>query len=390
MKKSPPVFTQETQALHYRVDNAMTDPVTTPIYQNSAFSADSPYFYTRKSNPNSVELETAMSLIENCETVISTTTGMSAITLSLSLLNVGDHLVINKDIYGCSLNLFRRLAVQLHLQLTILDLSHQQGRDQIPDDVSMMFFETPTNPFLKTIPIKEIADSVHRKNANALVVVDNSWATPLFQKPLQFGADISVMSATKFISGHSDVMGGLVSTDNKQLAKKIADTRFYSGAILDPHSAWLMRRSLQTFPLRMREHVTTTRRLYEYLQTEAVVAKTWFPHIDGTQLQQYGGILFFEFSESAKINYKEFAESLQLFATGTAMACVTSMVAQPWSGSHASLSEKDKETMGISKNLVRLCFGLESAVDLINDLASSFKLFNKNPAEAKPELIQQV
>ena len=306
MKKSPSKFSQETQALHYRVDNAITDPVTTPVYQNSAFSADSPYFYTRKSNPNSVELETAMSLIEDCETVISTTTGMSAISLSLSLLNVGDHLVINKDIYGCSLNLFRRLAAQLHLKLTMLDLSHQQGRDQIPDDVSMVFFETPTNPFLKTIPIKQIADSVHQKNPQALVVVDNSWATPLFQKPLPLGADISVMSATKFISGHSDVMGGLVSTDNKKLAQKIVDTRFYTGAILDPHSAWLMRRSLQTFPLRMREHVTTTRKLYEYLQTETVVAKIWFPHIDGTQLHQYGGILFFEFSEASKINYNEF------------------------------------------------------------------------------------
>ena len=178
----------ETAAIHYRIDNAETSPVATPIYQNSAFTADSPYFYTRKSNPNSSELEGALALLERSRHVISTTTGMSAIMLVLQLLRPGDHLVVNHTIYGCSYKLFQRYADRLGLKLTIMDLSDVSQRRQIPADVNMLFFETPTNPFLKQIPIRETAEIVAAKNPAALIVVDNTWATPLFQNPLECGA----------------------------------------------------------------------------------------------------------------------------------------------------------------------------------------------------------
>ena len=367
MKKHP-----ETEALHFRIDNADTHPVATPIYQNSAFTADSPYFYTRKSNPNSVELEGALAILENAKQVITTTTGMSAIMLVLQQLKPHDHLVINKDIYGCSYKLFQRYSRQMNIKLSILDLATTTGRDALPDDVSMVLFETPTNPFLKTIPIREVANRVHHKNPNVLVVVDNTWATALYQKPLDCGADISLASATKYISGHSDVMGGFIAVNDDQLAEALLQNRFYSGAILDPNSAWLLRRSLHTFPVRMREHGRITQKLYAYLEQRDEIETVYYPDLSTEQLQNYGGILFFDFSAPFAECYTQFRDALSLFDSGTGMACVSSMVAQPWSGSHASLCDSEKIAMNINTSLVRLCFGLEAAEDLIADLEHAF------------------
>lgn len=362
----------ETEALHHRIDNAVTHPVATPIYQNSAFNAESPYFYTRKSNPNSVELEGTLAILEKSKFAISTTTGMSAIMLVLQQLRPGDHLVINQYIYGCSYKLFQRYVEQIGLKLSIMDLSDPQQREQIPDDVSMVLFETPTNPFLKTIPIKAVAEITAGKNAKALVVVDNTWATALFQNPLDCGAHISLASATKYISGHSDVMGGFIAVNDDNLAAQLLETRFYSGAILDPNSAWLLRRSLHTFPIRMREHVRITKTLYDYLVARNEIKKVYFPETDKDQLRQYGGILFFDFKDEFQQSYDQFKHALSLFDTGTGMACVSSMVAQPWSGSHASLCDAEKVEMGIETGLVRLCFGLEQAEDLMADLDNAF------------------
>lgn len=374
-------YHSETRALHFRIDNAVTRPVATPIYQNSAFSADSPYFYTRKSNPNSVELEGALALLEKANHVISTTTGMSALALVLQLLRPDDHLVINKLIYGCSYKLFQRYAEQYRLKLSVIDLSTASGQEAIPADVTMIVLETPTNPFLMTVPIRKVAEIVARKNPAALVVVDNTWATPIFQNPLEVGAHISLASATKYISGHSDVMGGFVAVNDDDLAENLRQTRFYSGAILDPHSAWLLRRSLHTFPLRMREHMRTTRRLAEYLRSRPEVAKLYLPEIDGTQLRDYGGILFFQLQSELNGRYAEFARALSLFDTGTGMACVSSMVAQPWSGSHASLTTEEKIAMGLDEGLVRLCFGLEDPDDLIADLSRAFAAITSGEEE---------
>ncbi|MEI6210640.1 MAG: PLP-dependent aspartate aminotransferase family protein [bacterium] len=362
----------ETRALHFRIDNAQTRPVATPIYQNSAFSADSPYFYTRKSNPNSVELEGALALLEKARHVISTTTGMSALALVLQRLRPGDQLVVNKHIYGCSYKLFQRYAEHNQIRLTVLDLSTAAGRAELPAEVSMVILETPTNPFLKTVPIRMLADRLATKSPPACVVVDNTWATAIFQNPLELGAHISLASATKYISGHSDVMGGFIAVNDDALAESLRQTRFYTGAILDPHSAWLLRRSLHTFPLRMREHVRVTRLLAGYLATRTEVAHVYQPEIDGVQLRDYGGILFFQLRPDLIGRYAAFAGALGLFDTGTGMASVGSMVAQPWQGSHASLTTPEKEAMGLDRGLVRLCFGLEQPEDLMADLSQAF------------------
>jgi cystathionine gamma-lyase/cystathionine gamma-lyase/homocysteine desulfhydrase len=357
-----------TKALSLTTNLSDVHPSVTPIFQVSAFEADSPYFYTRKENPNSLEFENVVKELEDATFAISTTTGMSAINLTMELLKPGDCLVVNKLIYGCSYQYFVGLCERRHLDMVVLDLSDENQWDNIPASAKMLFFETPTNPFLKTINIAKLKEKLGAKGIKSLIVVDNTWATPVFQQPLNHGADISLHSATKFFSGHSDVMGGVILVNSDDLYAELKDLRFFTGGILPPFSAWLLRRSLQTLVLRLRYHEKNSKLMYDFLSTKEQIEKVYYPDVDGTQLTGYSGILFFEFREEFSHCYEAFRDSLTLFTTGTGMACVTSMIAQPYSGSHASLNEDQKKEMGIGLGLVRLCFGLEDIDDLKADI----------------------
>jgi cystathionine gamma-lyase/homocysteine desulfhydrase len=214
------------------------------------------------------------------------------------------------------------------------------------------------------------------------VVVDNTWATPMFQRPLEHGADISLHSATKFLAGHADVMGGIVLTNRAELDDELRQARFFTGAILDPHSAWLLRRSIQTLPLRMREHERVTTRLHAFLAERPEVARVFAPRVDGQQLTGYGGILCFELQADLAGKYPAFIAHLRLFDSGTAMACVTSKVAQPYSGSHASMNAVEKAAMGLGPGVVRLCLGFEDPADLEADLMAAFAAVARAPVAA--------
>ncbi len=371
-----------TRSLHARVPHDGALPVVTPLYQASAFQTGSPYFYTRKDNPNIAEFEGIVAGLEGCRHGIAVTTGMTAIHQVLDLLRAGDGLVFNRDIYGCSHRLFQRFAEARGVRVSALDLSVPEQLARIPAGTRLVIFETPTNPFLKTIDIAAVAKAARAADPRALVVVDNTWATPLFQNPLAHGADLVVHSATKYFGGHSDVMGGIICCDRDDLHGQLRDARFYAGAILDPHSAWLLCRSMKTFGLRMREHERVTARLAAFLGTIPQVARVHLPTIDGHQLRGYGGILFFALAPAVAGRYRDFAAALRLFDTGTGMACVTSMVAQPYNGSHASMTPDEKSAIGLDQGLVRLCFGFEDPADLEADLARAFTAIASAAASA--------
>jgi cystathionine beta-lyase/cystathionine gamma-synthase len=231
----------------------------------------------------------------------------------------------------------------MRLNLQILDLSIPDSLEKL-ESPRMVIFETPTNPFLKTIDIEAVAKKAKAANPDALVVVDNTWATPLFQHPLEFGADISLHSATKYFSGHSDVMGGILLTDRDDLQDVLRNARFYHGAVLDPHSAWLLCRSMQTFSVRMRHHYVAAADVKEFLTRLPQIRRVYYPRIDGRQLTGYGGLIFFDIRADLVEQYQQFTRALKLFGTGTGMACVTSMVAQPYTGSHASMTADKKRT----------------------------------------------
>jgi cystathionine beta-lyase/cystathionine gamma-synthase len=357
-----------TRALRFRVDPTSARPAVTPLYQNSAFEAGSPFFYTRKANPNVVELEGVVAELEGARHAVAVSTGMAAIAVVASRLRPRARVVVGKLVYGCSLKYLRRLEERLELTVVSVDLATPEGRAALAQPTDLVFFETPTNPFLRTVDIESVARAAKAAHPRALVVVDNTWATPLFQKPLRHGADLSVYSATKYFSGHSDVMGGLIVTDDAELAAFARDERFFAGAVLDPHSAWLLRRSLCTLPLRMREHARVTRDLAAFLATLPQIASVHLPEVDGRQLVDYGGIVFVTLRADLVDRYEQLTRELRLFGTGTGMACVTSMIAQPYTGSHASLTPDEKAAMGLGRDLVRLCFGLEEPEDLKRDL----------------------
>ena len=344
----------------------------TPLFQASAFRTGSPHFYTRKSNPNSEEFERTVQALEGSRHALSVTTGMTAIAAVLTLLRPREVLAINKDMYGCSVKYFHRVAARLGCEVDVLDFSQPANHAKIRPGTRLVIFETPTNPFLKSIDIQAVSRAAKKASPGCLVVVDNTWATPIFQRPLENGADISLYSATKYFSGHSDVMGGMICVDDPKLDQELRDERFYGGLILDPHSAWLLCRSMKTFALRMREHQRMTAEMGSFLATIPQVKRVYLPEVDGRQLKGYGGILFFDFRDDLKHRYTDFSAGLKLFATGTGMAAVTSMVAQPFTGSHASLDEREKAAMGLDQGHIRLCFGLEDPEDLKQDLRAAF------------------
>ena len=358
--------------LHLR-NERISMPSVTPIYQVSGFEAGSDFFYTRKNNPNSEELEMVISSLEGSQYALAVTTGMTSIFMCLNLLRPHSHILICSKIYGCSFKLFQKYSQQHGHILDILDLSDEACVTQInTKEYDMCFFETPTNPFLNTISIETISRVCKANNPSCLVVIDNTWATMLYQKPLENGADISLYSGTKYFGGHSDVMSGFLTTNNKQLYQKLFDLRFYGGLILTPESAWLVRRSFQTFKTRIEKQSKTTDYLRKKLKELPQIRRIYYPKIDGRQLTGYGGIIFIEVDDTTLSKYSQITQNLKLFGTGTGMACVTSMIAQPYTGSHASLTQEEKENMAISPNLLRLCFGLEEPEDLFEDLKSAF------------------
>ncbi len=363
---------RNTRALRQKTNIDGSKPTASPIFQTAAFQSGSDFFYSRKDNPNVREFEQAMAAWENAQYALAVTTGMSALSLLMGLLRPGDTLVCHRLMYGCSLRLFQQQIDERHITLLMLDLDDPTQLAQMPASTRLVIFETPTNPFLRTVPIAPVSAAAKRANPQALVAVDGTWATPLFQQPLQHGADIVLHSATKFISGHSDVMGGILLCNNSDLASWLRERRFYHGANLDPHSAWLLTRSLKTFPLRMREHALVTKQLVELLRTFSAVERVDFPLIGDGQLDNYGGIVFVQLRSAYLHCYDDIIAALQLFDTGTGMAAVTSMVAQPYSGSHASLDDEQKNNIGLNRGLVRLCFGLEAVEDLAADLKQAF------------------
>jgi cystathionine beta-lyase/cystathionine gamma-synthase len=370
-----------TRCLHTRSNTDPARPSVTPLYQNSAFEVGSTYFYTRKNNPNVEEFETVVRELEGAQHGVGVATGMAAIRICLEQLRPGDTMVLNHLVYGCSFKLVQRFCNRFNVELKILDLSSPNAMNSIPERTRLVLFETPTNPFLRSIDIQRVSNVVKASDPSALVVVDNTWATPLYQHPLSLGADVSVHSATKYMSGHSDVMGGILLTNRGDLAEAFRQERFYSGAILDPYAAWLLRRSMQTFGIRLERQSRTTLIMRDFLRGLPQVERVYYPEIDGHQLRGYGGILFVQLRASLIPRYPDLLSALRHFGSGTGMACVTSMIAQPYTGSHASMTDEEKAEMGLTRGLIRLCFGLEAPDDLQQDLHAAFSAIDQSSSQ---------
>jgi cystathionine beta-lyase/cystathionine gamma-synthase len=345
-------------------------PIVTPIYQSSAFHSGDPYFYSRKTNPNFEEVESVLSKMDMAADAVLFSSGMAAISAVLGLLGPGKILTVNRLVYGCSYRLLADYGEQYGVEVRYQDFCDTKlGQPAMDSRTDMVFFETPTNPFLRTVPIAKIAELLHGSKPEGLVVVDNTWATPLFQKPLRHGADVCVYSCSKFFSGHSDLILGAVTTSNVAVAERLRKTRFYQGSVPDPFASWLLRRSLYTLHVRMEQHQRNTGEVVSFLRGHPAVQEVYFPDVDGVQLKGYGGLLFARLKWTSFKAVEHFMQSLKLFEYGTSMAGVTSAVACPYYGSHLSMTTEEKKSIQLENNVVRLSIGLEDTGDLISDLS---------------------
>jgi len=328
-----------TIAVREKIDFSKSNPISTPIFQASAFRSGDPNFYSRNTNPNFEELESVLAKLDNAEFSVTLSSGMAAIASVIHLLVPGNEILVCSLIYGCTYRFLNDYCNKMGITIVFDDITnHKKAIAKISKKTTMVFFETPTNPFLKTIDIKLITDTLKRINPNGLIVVDNTWATSMKQKPLDFGADIALYSGSKFFSGHSDVLIGAVTTNNAELYQVIKQYRFYHGAVPDAFSAWLTRRSLQTLEIRL---------------------------------------IFFELNVERYDDVKVFMDALELFDQGTSMASVASAVANPFYGSHLSMTSEEKLTISLNEYVIRLSIGLEDPDDLISDLDAAFRKLAK-------------
>lgn len=373
-----------TKAIHA---GQSADPTTgatiVPIYQTSTYTQQAVgkhrgYDYSRTINPTRVALEAQLAALENAAHASAFASGMAATSAVLNLLSAGDHVVATDDMYGGTYRLFSRVFARYGIEFTYADLSDlAAARAALRANTRLIWVETPTNPLLKLIDIAAIAHLCHA-DRRIVVAVDNTFATPYFQQPLALGADVVVHSTTKYIGGHSDVVGGVAITSDDAIAETIRFHQNSVGGVPSPVDAWLTMRGAKTLALRMREHERNARAIADFLATHPKVERVYYPGLashDGHELARrqmsgFGGMLSFTL-RSSEARAMEFAAGLRYFSLAESLGGVESLICHPARMTHASLPKEDRERRGITDGLLRLSVGIEDADDLIDDLATA-------------------
>lgn len=373
-----------TKAIHA---GQSADPTTgatiVPIYQTSTYTQQAVgkhrgYDYSRTINPTRVALEAQLAALENAAHASAFASGMAATSAVLNLLSAGDHVVATDDMYGGTYRLFSRVFARYGIEFTYADLSDlAAARAALRANTRLIWVETPTNPLLKLIDIAAIAHLCHA-DRRIVVAVDNTFATPYFQQPLALGADVVVHSTTKYIGGHSDVVGGVAITSDDAIAETIRFHQNSVGGVPSPVDAWLTMRGAKTLALRMREHERNARAIADFLATHPKVERVYYPGLashDGHELARrqmsgFGGMLSFTL-RSSEARAMEFAAGLRYVSLAESLGGVESLICHPARMTHASLPKEDRERRGITDGLLRLSVGIEDADDLIDDLATA-------------------
>ena len=366
-----------------------TGAVNVPVFLTSTFAQKSPgqlisgYEYSRGANPTRQALEDSLASIENGARGLAFGSGLAAIDCVLKLLNPGDEVIAVDDLYGGSYRMFTRLFEKYQLKFTFIGFDNvEQLEEVITDKTKLIWLETPTNPLMKLVDIKMVSDVV--KGKDILVAVDNTFATPYIQKPLDLGADIVMHSATKYLGGHSDVIAGALIAKDAELGEKLHFIQFASGGILGPHDSYLVLRGIKTLALRMQRHSDNGFEVAKYLQTHALVDKIFYPGLSShpqydlatRQMTEFGGMVSFTFKSGKKEDAVIFLENIKVFTLAESLGGVESLANLPALMTHASIPEEKRAVLGITDDLVRLSVGIEDAEDLIADLEQAFNSIN--------------
>lgn len=359
--------------------------IVTPIHLASTFARkeiDKPtggYEYARTSNPTRNALEKRLAELEDAKYGLAFASGLAAeTTLALALLRNGDHVVVFEDLYGGTRRLFDRTLGNFGLEFTYVDATKPQNvTSAIKSNSKLVWLETPTNPLLKLCDIEAISKIA--KQHNLITVVDNTFASPYLQKPLNLGADVVVHSTTKYLGGHSDVVGGAILLSNDKLYTKLKFNQNAIGAVPSPFDCFLVLRGTKTLALRMDRHNFNALKLAQYLSTHPLVEKVNYPglithpqhELAKKQMTGFGGMLSFYLKD--KVDAKVFVGKLKIIALAESLGGVESLINQPASMTHASIPQAERERIGIIENLLRLSVGIEDFYDLKADLEQAFK-----------------
>ncbi|MFL2701837.1 MAG: cystathionine gamma-synthase [Gammaproteobacteria bacterium] len=378
----------DTRAIHAGQEpDPTTGAIMTPIYTSSTYVQESPgvhkgYDYSRSINPTRKALETCIADLEGSSFGYAFSSGMAACSTVLEVLNSGDHVLAMDDLYGGTYRLFEDVRKRsAGLEFTFSDLSDLSTlKSSITSNTKMIWVETPTNPLLKIVDLLEIAKFA--KENNLISVCDNTFCSPYVQNPLELGFDIVVHSATKYLNGHSDLIGGVVICSNQrpELADQILYLQNAVGSIMSPFDSFLLLRSLKTLAVRMERHCENAMKIASFLESQKAIEKVIYPglkshphhELASKQMQGYGGMITLILKgglDSAKL----FLERTEIFSLAESLGGVESLIEHPAIMTHASIPPELREEIGISDGLVRLSVGIESLDDLIQDLESSLK-----------------
>ena len=374
-----------TKSVHTGVNKDSTfNSVITPIYPTSTFYFDGigknkGYDYTRSGNPTRTALEQNLAELEGGVGCSVTATGMAAITAVLFYLKSGDHIVTGDDIYGGTYRLFNAVLRPMGFDFSFINMrDHKAVKEAITSKTKMVWIETPSNPLLNIIDIEAVVKLAKAKNC--ITVVDNTFLSPYFQKPFEFGVDIVVHSTTKYLNGHSDVVGGAIIYSNKQLEERGRYLVNALGVSEAPFDAWLVLRGVKTLVYRMEAHQTNALKVAQFLEGHKNVKKVYYPGLKShpqqalikKQMKGFGGMLSFELN-TKKVELDAFYKKLKFFALAESLGGVESLIESPWFMSHASMGEAGLKASGITPETVRVSVGIEAPEDLIADLGNALK-----------------
>lgn len=391
----------DTKAIHSGYEGDDTGAVMPPIYLSSTFRQTEPgkpvgqFEYSRSSNPNRAQLEVSLATLEQGKHGLCFSSGSAALATLLHALSPGAHVIVGDDVYGGTRRLFASVFAEKGIRFTQVDCANDAAiKDAITQQTALIWLETPTNPMLKIVDIEAVCTIRDHAAPNALVFVDNTFATPYLQLPLTLGADGVCHSTTKYIGGHSDVVGGALVVNDEELAAKL---RFYQnaiGAVPSPFDCFLLQRSLKTLGLRMRAHSDNAMQVVAALQTMPGVKKIYYPGLEThpnfsvakKQMRLFGGMIsvLFDLDEP---DIKNFIQNLSLFTLAESLGGVESLVEHPAIMTHATIPAEQRAQLGIDAGLLRFSIGIEHASDLVSDIqhALEFALSKCNDSPSSKE-----
>jgi len=364
-----------------------TGAVMPPVYQTSTFVQTSPgvpvgdYEYSRAANPTRTALENALASIENGTKGLAFSSGLAATDCVLRSFKAGDEIIAMDDLYGGTYRMFTRIYKDSGIKFHFVDMNDlEKFKSLINENTKLVWVETPTNPLMKLADIEAIAKITKEKKI--LFAVDNTFATPYLQKPLDLGADIVMHSATKYLGGHSDVIAGALIVKDEKLAEQLHFQQFATGATLGPQDSFLVLRGIKTLSLRVQRHCENGEKVTEFLSNHPKVKTVFYPGLKSHPFHEiakkqmkngFGGMVSFTFESGKKEDAIKFLENLKVFTLAESLGGVESLANHPALMTHASIPEEKRKEIGISDDLVRLSVGIEDIEDLLADLEQAFK-----------------